>query len=104
MSKATIRASVQIMDSEYRISCPAGEQDSLVEAARYLSEKMVEIRDSGRVLGVERIAVMAALNLSYELLKCKQENNQTSGLLNGQLLDLLDKMEMTLNKAEQIAV
>lgn len=104
MSKDTIRTTVQIMDSEYRISSPAGERDSLIEAAQYLNEKMLEIRDSGRVLGVERIAVMAALNLSYELLKCKQDNNENSGILNGQLRDLLDKMETALNKTKQMDV
>jgi cell division protein ZapA len=65
---------------------------------------MLEIRDSGRVLGVERIAVMAALNLSYELLKCKQDNTETSGLLNGRLQNLLDKMETALNKTKQMDV
>jgi cell division protein ZapA len=104
MSKDTIRTTVQIMDSEYRISSPAGERDSLIEAAQYLNEKMLEIRDSGRVLGVERIAVMAALNLSYELLKCKQDNTETSGLLNGRLQNLLDKMETALNKTKQMDV
>lgn len=104
MSKAIIRATVQIMDSEYRISCPASEQDSLTEAARELSDKMVEIRDSGRVLGVERIAVMAALNLSHELLKCKQENTATKRLINDQLGNLLEKMETALNKTQQMEV
>ena len=63
---------VQILDKEYSIICPQEERSNLVSAARYLDGKMREIRSSGKVIGADRIAVMAALNITHDLLH-KQE-------------------------------
>ncbi len=60
---------ISILGKEYHIVCPKDERDGLLEAARQLEDKMDEIRDSGRVFGAERIAVMAALNVTHELLQ-----------------------------------
>jgi cell division protein ZapA len=62
---------VTIMGREFRVACPEDEQAGLLEAVDYLNRKMLEIRDSGKVVGVERIAIMAALNISHELLTTK---------------------------------
>ncbi|MCX7627123.1 MAG: cell division protein ZapA [Methylophilaceae bacterium] len=59
---------VSIMGREFRVACPEDEQEELLEAVSYLDRKMREIRDSGKVIGVERIAIMAALNITHELL------------------------------------
>lgn len=61
--------SVRILEREYLVSCDPGERASLREAADYLDARMREIRDSGRIVGQERIAVMAAINISHELLE-----------------------------------
>lgn len=58
---------VDILDKAYHIACPEGEEFALERAARFLDSKMREIRRSGKVVGTERIAVMAALNMTYEL-------------------------------------
>ena len=59
---------VSIMGREFRVACPEDEQEELLSAVSYLDRKMREIRDSGKVIGVERIAIMAALNIAHELL------------------------------------
>ena len=59
---------VQILDKEYCINCPDDERANLESAARYLDGKMREIRSSGKVIGADRVAVMAALNITHELL------------------------------------
>jgi cell division protein ZapA len=59
---------VSIMGREFRVACPEDEQAELLSAVSYLDRKMREIRDSGKVIGVERIAIMAALNIAHELL------------------------------------
>ncbi len=59
---------VNIMGREFTIACPPEERDSLLSAVSYLDKKMCDIRDAGKVVGVERIAMMAALNLAHELL------------------------------------
>ncbi|MGW8248145.1 MAG: cell division protein ZapA [Acidiferrobacterales bacterium] len=64
--------SVSIFGKDFRVSCPDDEREDLVKAARYLDQKMQEIHSSGKVLGAERCAVMAALNIAHELLKMQQ--------------------------------
>ncbi len=64
--------SVNILDKEYQVACPAEQEDALRASARYLDKQMRDIRDSGKVIGLERIAVMAALNISHELLRASE--------------------------------
>ncbi len=60
---------VKILDKDYQVACPAEQEAELVVSAKYLDKQMRGIRNSGKVIGLERIAVMAALNISYELLQ-----------------------------------
>lgn len=66
---------VTILEREYRVACPEGQEAKLEEAARSLDRKMKEIRRTGKVFGIERIAVMAALNLTRELLDRDPEDS-----------------------------
>ncbi len=59
---------VDIMGREFRVTCPDEEREELLQAVTYLDKKMCEIRDAGKVVGSERIAIMAALNIAHELL------------------------------------
>ena len=88
---------VQILDKEYSIVCPPEERNNLVSAARYLDGKMRDIRSSGKVIGADRIAVMAALNITHDLLH-KQEvaQAQTSSSTREQVRDLLDRVDLVL--------
>ena len=86
---------VQILDKEYSIICPQEERSNLVSAARYLDGKMREIRSSGKVIGADRIAVMAALNITHDLLhKQERPDVQASGSTREQVRDLLDEYEI----------
>lgn len=62
---------ITIMGREFRVACAEEEQAGLLEAVDYLNKKMLEIRDAGKVIGLERIAIMAALNVAHELLATK---------------------------------
>jgi cell division protein ZapA len=62
---------ISVMGREFRVACPENEQKGLLEAVDYLNKKMDEIRDNGKVVGLERIAIMAALNIAHELLSTK---------------------------------
>ncbi len=64
---------VNILDKEYQVACPEEQQAELVGSAKYLDKQMRTIRDTGKVIGLERIAVMAALNISYELLQASEQ-------------------------------
>ncbi|WPL15441.1 Z ring-associated protein ZapA [Thiorhodovibrio winogradskyi] len=74
---------VQILEKEYRISCAPEERPGLLESARILDERMRQVRKSGRVLGGDRIAVMAALNLIYELMHERDQQTQVASRLKG---------------------
>ena len=62
---------INVMGREFRVACPENEQKGLLEAVDYLNKKMNEIRDAGKIVGLERIAIMAALNIAHELLSTK---------------------------------
>ena len=62
---------INVMGREFRVACPDSEQKGLLEAVDYLNKKMNEIRDAGKIVGLERIAIMAALNIAHELLSTK---------------------------------
>ncbi len=89
--------SVTIIGEEYLISCPPEEEAALQQSAELLDERMKEIRASGKVMNNERIAVMAALNLSNELLGQQQLASSESGKIDEQLRSLRHKIETALN-------
>ncbi len=68
---------VKILEKEYQVACPEEQETALVISAKYLDKQMRGIRDSGKVIGLERIAVMAALNISYELLQASEHADQS---------------------------
>lgn len=65
---------INVMGRELRVACPEDEQKSLLEAVDYLNRKMQEIKGGGKVIGLERIAIMAALNIAHEFLSTKVGN------------------------------
>ncbi|MBR9871214.1 MAG: cell division protein ZapA [Gammaproteobacteria bacterium] len=81
MSQQSTTVEVRILDKEYLVACPQEEQEALLRAARHLDNKMREIRSTGKVFGTERIAVMAALNITHSLLERDTMSEATSNLL-----------------------
>lgn len=94
---------VRILDKEYRVACNEGEEDELLASARHLDARMREIRTSGKVIGTERIAVMAALNLAHELLS-KRETAAPAAADTGdrRLRQLRERIEVALNASNQL--
>ncbi len=87
---------VQILDKEYCIACPPDERVNLESAARYLDSKMREILSSGKVIGADRVAVMAALNITHDLLHRQQRLDQDASSTRQQVRDLLDRVDHAL--------
>jgi len=69
---------VNIMGRSYKVTCPDEEREALLQAVAYLDQKMGEIKSGGRVASVERIAVMAALNIAHELLEARARGTSAS--------------------------
>ena len=91
---------IKILGKDYRIACTARERNDLLESARRLDQKMREVRDTGRVVGQERIAVMAALNLTHELTLSQKENGFIPADLNVRLIELQEKIDGVLESDE----
>ncbi len=88
MNKKPIPVSLTIMGKEYKIACAPDEQSDLLQSAQNLDVQMRQMRDSGKVAGADKIAVMAALNLAHELQLMKTQNE----MLNKSLSECLTKM------------
>ena len=93
--------SVQILDKDYLVGCPEDEKAALETAARYLDGKMREMRDGGKVIGTERIAVITALNLAHELLQQRESLDQYADSVDGGLRRLTEKIDSVLRGDNQ---
>lgn len=98
---ALTTVTIRLLDKDYQVNCPPGERDALLQSALLLDQRMREIRKAGNVIGLERIAVMTALNLSHELLGLQARTAQDA--LGGDRLQRLhDKLRVALDDMEAV--
>jgi cell division protein ZapA len=102
VSNSQLPVTVNILDKEYRISCLPEERDSLLQSAAYVDSKMREIRQTGRVIGTERIAVMMALNLANDLLSSQKNKDDSNLTITRRIKSLQEKIEIALNTTNQL--
>ena len=102
MNDPYAQVSVRILDKEYQVACPASERTDLLDSAEVLNSKMLEIRDSGRIVGLDRIAVMAALNMANDLLHAQARDRLLEGDLSGRLKIISDRVESVLGGSQQL--
>lgn len=96
--------SVRILDKEFQVSSPADEVDELTKSARILDERMNAIRNSGKVFGADRIAVMAGLNLSHELVKLQGDAGASRDIIENRATELVDRISETLAAHKQMSL
>ncbi len=97
MSSKPTPVEVKILEKEFLVACPAEEQESLLSAADYLSDKMRDIRNSGKVIGNDRIAIMAALNITHEMLQNRSIDNPN----NSHTLERIQKINADIDSFMQ---
>ena len=97
-------ASVTILDKEYLIACSDKERELLNDAASLLNERMQEVKTSGKIIGTERIAVLAALNIAHEMLAYKKENEGYTSNVDGVVRRLQEKIDDDLMKGSQLGI
>lgn len=100
----TIPVKVKILEKDYRIACPENEQNSLLASADLLNSKMKEFRDSGKAIDTDTIAVMAALNLTHELLENSNVSVTTTGSITKRINVMQDDIESALQDAKQMEI
>ena len=93
---------VQILDKEYMVACPDDEREALFASAEFLTLKMKEIRDTGKIVGADRIAVMAALNMAHELLEHRNVKDDYQFDVSKRIRALQDKIDVALNQGKQL--
>ena len=96
------RVSVRLLDREYQVACPADERSDLLDSAEYLDAKMREVRDGGKVVGLDRIAVISALNLANELIKLRRNGSVVDSDLGSKIRTLRERVESALEKGQQL--
>jgi cell division protein ZapA len=96
------RVSVRILEKEYQFSCAVEERAALLDSAEYLNTEMRKIRDSGKVIGLDRIAVMAALNMANELLKARTRDGSGDTDVVHRIRVLRERVEASLERGQQL--
>lgn len=102
MTQQIAQVSVRILDKEYQVACPADERTDLLDSAEILNNKMREIRDSGRIVGLDRIAVMAALNMANDLIHAKARDLELEGGISDRLKLISDRVDTVLSETQQL--
>lgn len=93
---------IKILEKEYHVACPSNEKADLLASAELLNRKMREIRDSGKVVGLDRVAVMAALNLANDLIKIQGQDEELQQIVGLRIRALRERLDSALGPAKQL--
>lgn len=92
INEDTIPVTITILDKEYKISCPKGEHESLLASANNVNENMTKVREGGKALSADRVAVMAAINIAHDLVRFEEKSH-----LNESLVSRIDTMQSRID-------
>ena len=104
MSDMYAHVTVRILEKEYHVACPANEKSALLASAELLNSKMREIRDTGKVVGLDRVAVMAALNLANELLVTQGQDAELKDIVGLRIKSMRERLDDALGPAKQLSL
>jgi cell division protein ZapA len=95
---------IRILEKEYHVACPAEDKSALLASAELLNNKMREIRDSGKVVGLDRVAVMAALNLANDLIKAQGQDEELKNIVGLRIRAMREHLDSALGPAKQLTL
>ncbi len=98
----TTNIDVTILGRQFSVACNEKEKDELLRTVKFVDTRMQGIRDNGKVIGVERIAIMAALNIAHELLTTKLEGDLDIGALKGRIMSVTEDIERSLTAQDEL--
>lgn len=104
MNDMYAHVTVRILEKEYHVACPASEKADLLASAELLNAKMREIRDGGKVVGLDRVAVMAALNLANDLLKMRGQDEELKDIVGLRIKAMRQRLDDALGPAKQLSL
>jgi len=94
--------SVNILGKEYQVACPDEEKDALIASAQMVHNNMEQLRSTGKIVGLDRIAVMTALNLAHDLINLQNSDDGGMEEVNKTILQMKDKVSLFLEEARQL--
>ena len=98
MSEESVPVSIEILDKEYMVACPESEKEALLESARLLNDRMKQVRDSGKVYGTDRMAVITALNVIHEFAQASRERQAWLDGARSEVNRLADKVRIATSR------
>ena len=104
MSEQSTAVQVKILDKEYQVNCPPSDQEALLKSARYLDENMRKIKGRGNIRGAEKIAVMAALNITHDMMRKNRQLNETRHNTARQAKGIEDRIDQALTSFRQLEI
>lgn len=102
MSAEAVPVVIQILDKDYTVACPPEEKEGLLESAELLNQRMREVRDSGKVMGAERMAVMTALNVIHEFTRERLERDRVLSETDAAIRAIEGKLENAVTRRAPI--
>ncbi|MGH8670714.1 MAG: cell division protein ZapA [Burkholderiales bacterium] len=102
MGEETKGLDVTIMGREFRMACPENEQQALLASVEFLDRRMREIRDSGKVIGIERIAIMAALNIAHEYLNADNSVAFDASEIKRRIASIQARIEQAMSEQNEL--
>ncbi|HXC60191.1 MAG TPA: cell division protein ZapA [Steroidobacteraceae bacterium] len=93
---------VEILDKEYLIACPPNEREDLLKAATLLNQRLKDIREQGKVMGTERLVIMAALNMANELSKIASREERSAAEMGSRVRSMRERVERALVHGQQL--
>jgi len=104
LSEIFEKVTVRILEKDYHVACPAAEKRDLMASVELLNQKMREIRDSGKVVGLDRVAVMAALNLANELIKIQGQGEELKDIVGLRVKSMRERLDDALGPVKQLSL
>ena len=102
MTEMFAHVTIKILEKEYQVACPADERAALLSSAELLNHKMREIRDSGKVVGLDRIAVMAALNMANEMIGTRSLDEELKSVVGLRIKSMRERLDSALGPGHQL--
>ncbi len=103
MSEAIAHVTIRILDKEFHVSCPADEEQDLLASADLVHRQMLEIKAGGKVVGLDRAAIMVALNLANELLKLRGRDRDLKNVVDLRIRSMRERLDAALEPARHYA-
>jgi cell division protein ZapA len=101
MSTKIITTNIEILGKLYPVRCQEQELAALQKAADFLNKQMLDVQESGKVINLERIAIISALNITHQFLQAETQQTSLVSRINQRIAQLQHKVDGAMGKVRQ---